>query len=183
MALINSLKVMLQVSPFHRENYSRLILGVIIQYYQRCSDRFQDLTSSIPLNGDEPEIALAAQWAQQTELTPCLSELLISPVGLQYSALHSLIHFSLQSDLSLQQQLCKQETNLELGFLGQKNLTKSDLVPSVRNLAGLASLYHSIVRDLILSSPSSHRSSVLVCGGTWGDQAEGGGDTSHTSSP
>ncbi|KAF8973579.1 exocyst complex component sec8 [Flammula alnicola] len=45
MALINSLCAMLNTSPFHRENYSRLILGVVIQFYQRCSDRFQMLTT------------------------------------------------------------------------------------------------------------------------------------------
>lgn len=41
MALIHSLCVMLQTTPFHRENYSRLIVGVIVQYYQQCSARFK----------------------------------------------------------------------------------------------------------------------------------------------
>jgi exocyst complex component 4 len=71
MALVNSLCAMLQTSPFHRESYSRLMLGVIIQFYQRCSDRFQVLTTSE--NGSD--IALAAQWAQRSELQPPLTEL------------------------------------------------------------------------------------------------------------
>lgn len=68
---------MLRTTPFHRENYSRLILGVIIQFYQRCSDRFHDLVSLRPPKEHEPEapIALSAQWAQGSELRPCLSEL------------------------------------------------------------------------------------------------------------
>lgn len=41
MTLIHSLCVMLQTTPFHKENYSRLIIGVIVQYYQQCSDRFK----------------------------------------------------------------------------------------------------------------------------------------------
>ena len=41
MKLIYSLCVMLQTTPFHRENYSRLIVGVIVQYYQQCSARFK----------------------------------------------------------------------------------------------------------------------------------------------
>jgi hypothetical protein len=41
MTLIHSLCVMLQTTPFHRENYSRLIIGVIVQYYQQCSARFR----------------------------------------------------------------------------------------------------------------------------------------------
>jgi len=77
MALINSLCSMLNSSPFHRENYSRLILGVVIQFYQRCSDRFQILTSTPQGEvGREPRIALAAQWAQRPELQPCFTELM-----------------------------------------------------------------------------------------------------------
>lgn len=77
MALINSLCAMLRITPFHRENYSRLILGVIIQFYQRCSDRFQDLVSLPELGGNETgtRLALSAQWAQRSEMSPCLSEL------------------------------------------------------------------------------------------------------------
>jgi exocyst complex component 4 len=69
---------MLLTSPFHRENYSRLILGVIIQFYQRCSDRFQDLVAlrSSEESKLEPQLALAAQWAQKPELHTCLSALL-----------------------------------------------------------------------------------------------------------
>ncbi|KAF7320273.1 Sec8 exocyst complex component specific domain-containing protein [Mycena kentingensis (nom. inval.)] len=120
-ALINSLCAMLQTSPFHRENYSRLILGVMIQFYQRCSDRFQLLVST-----DQP--ALAAQWAQRSELAPCLTEMFLTP----------------EADLAKQQQLCRQETNLEMDFLGQTAIQHSDLVVSVRNLGALASLYRSV---------------------------------------
>jgi exocyst complex component 4 len=82
MALINSLCAMLRATPFHRENYARLILGVIIQFYQRCSDRFQSLVSlgAQDESEREPRLSLAAQWAQKTELNPCLSELLSVPV-------------------------------------------------------------------------------------------------------
>ena len=83
MALINSLCAMLQSTPFHRESHTRLILSVIIQFYQRCSDRFQDLVtlkvSQDP--GSAPQISLAAQWAQRSELGPCLSELLEASVS------------------------------------------------------------------------------------------------------
>ncbi|KAJ6519646.1 Sec8 exocyst complex component-specific domain-containing protein [Mycena sanguinolenta] len=130
MALINSLCAMLMKSPFHRENYSRLILGVMIQFYQRCSDRFQDLVS-VPNAQDadaEPQPALAAQWAQRSELTPCLAELLNTP----------------ETDPSKQQQLCRQETNLEMDLLGQNTIQHSELTVSIRNLGALASLYRSV---------------------------------------
>ncbi|KAJ7169705.1 exocyst complex component sec8 [Mycena filopes] len=129
MALINSLCAMLLKSPFHRENYSRLILGVMIQFYQRCSDRFQDLVSIPNTEPDaEPQPALAAQWAQRSELTPCLAEMLATS----------------ETDTSKQQQLSRQETNLEMDFLGQNSIQPSDLVASVRNLGALASLYRSV---------------------------------------
>ncbi|KAF9076098.1 Sec8 exocyst complex component-specific domain-containing protein [Rhodocollybia butyracea] len=130
MALINSLCAMLQTTPFHRESYSRLILGVIIQFYQRCSDKFQDLVSS-SAPGDstlEPQVALAAQWAQRTELVPCLTEL----------------QNTLEENIPQQQQLWRQETHLEQDFLGQRKITSADLVPSIRNLAYLAGMYRTI---------------------------------------
>lgn len=91
MALINSLCAMLRTTPFHRENYSRLILSVIIQFYQRCSDRFQTLASyQKPGDPDAvPRMALAAQWAQKADLNPCLSELMRTIVRQHYAFLSS----------------------------------------------------------------------------------------------
>ncbi|KAF5374943.1 hypothetical protein D9758_000454 [Tetrapyrgos nigripes] len=129
MALNNSLCAMLQMTPFHRENYSRLILGVVIQFYQRCSDRFQDLVSHPgPDDSMMSHIALAAQWAQRSEIIPCLTELMGTP----------------EHNADKQEELCRQETQLELGCLGQNRVSKIELVPSVRNLASLANLYQTI---------------------------------------
>ncbi|KAK7059154.1 exocyst subunit [Paramarasmius palmivorus] len=129
MALVNSLCIMLQTTPFHQESYSRLILGVIIQFYQRCSDRFQDLvTISPPTESNlNPVVALAAQWAQRQELTNGLIDLKKDP----------------PPSSSQQQQICSEETKHELVFLGNTKISKTDLVPSTRNLAALSSLYRS----------------------------------------
>lgn len=84
---------MLQTTPVHHENYSRLILSVVIQFYQRCSDRYKDLvTLSLSSDIGEPQIALAAQWAQRSDLSPCLSELAITQVShlLMFTAAHFL---------------------------------------------------------------------------------------------
>ncbi|KAJ3563576.1 hypothetical protein NP233_g8850 [Leucocoprinus birnbaumii] len=130
MALINSLCVMLRSTPFHRENYCRLILAVVIQFYQRCSDRYHALTMvpfTSPTTGEQ-RIALGALWAQRTEMAPCLTELLATP----------------ESDLLKQQQLCRQQTNIEIELLGRRPIEKEDLIPSVRNLSALATLYRSV---------------------------------------
>lgn len=42
-------------------------------------------------------------------------------------------------------QLCRQESNIEIDFLGQDTIAKKDLVPSTRNIAALARLYKSLV--------------------------------------
>ncbi|KAG6911570.1 hypothetical protein DXG01_011872 [Tephrocybe rancida] len=152
MALINSLCAMLAISPFHRENYSRLILGVIIQFYQRCSDRFQDLVTirDTPESNLEPKLALAAQWAQRSEVNTCISELLGTN----------------ERDGSKLLQLCRQETNLELELLGRKAISQLDLISSVRNLASLAALYRSVARPDDTLSPTTPQNLEPLSGAT-----------------
>ncbi|KAH9944194.1 Sec8 exocyst complex component-specific domain-containing protein [Epithele typhae] len=132
MALINSLCSMLRTTPFHRENYSRLILTVIGKFYQRCSDRFSHLVSvkGATSAGSDESMATAAQWAQKPELGPCLTELLKVLSG--------------SPSVAPKSQLCRQETHLESSLLGEGAVSKDDLVPSVRNVSALASLYHSV---------------------------------------
>lgn len=45
----------------------------------------------------------------------------------------------------IRRQLSRQETHLELNYLGQAQIAKHDLVSSTRNLAGLCGLYRSVV--------------------------------------
>ncbi|KAF8737357.1 Sec8 exocyst complex component specific domain, partial [Rhizoctonia solani] len=126
MALINSLCIMLQATPLHRENYARLILGVIIQFYQRCYERFLDLVSRSTFSGENSSIA--AKWAQRPEVAACLGELYSTP-------LH---------EINQRRTLCKQETRVELTFLANAIVGKDDLLPHVRDLTALGSLYRSL---------------------------------------
>lgn len=132
-ALINSPCSMLRTTPFHRESYSRLILTVIVQFYQRCSDKFQDLVSHQSSEDDPtpPRLALAAQWTQRSELIPCLTELL------------KVIQDENAGDSRAQ--LSRQETHLEGNLLGERTVGKEELVRSTRYLATLTTLYHSVV--------------------------------------
>lgn len=140
MALINSLCSMLRTTPFHRESYARLILTVIVQFYQRCSDKFQDLVSIKNSEDEEaaPRLSLAAQWAQRSELIPCLTELL------------NVIQDNSATDKRTQ--LCRQETHLEGSLLGDRTVGKDELVRTTRNLATLTTLYHSVVSIGLLAS-------------------------------
>lgn len=47
-----------------------------------------------------------------------------------------------------QKELCCEETQIEMDFLGQKKIFKTDLMSSTRNLAALASLHRSVVCSL-----------------------------------
>ncbi|KAF9650351.1 hypothetical protein BDM02DRAFT_3223223 [Thelephora ganbajun] len=131
MALINSLCAMLRTSPFHKENYSRLILTVVVEFYQRCSTRFQELilTGEQKTTDANPKVALAADWAQRPDLHPCLSEIFkISEIN-----------------TPKKDQLYRQETHLELNFVGEDGtVEKNNLIGSTRNLAILGSLYTSL---------------------------------------
>ncbi|ETW86911.1 hypothetical protein HETIRDRAFT_377575 [Heterobasidion irregulare TC 32-1] len=130
MSLINSLCAMLRTTPFHRENYARLILTVVIQFYQRCSDRFQALVA--PLGSgemdEEPRIALASKWAQSSELIPCLTEL----------------YKSLDDKPDGRRNICRREGRIESHLLGDSIIAKDDLVHPLRNLSALGNLYRSV---------------------------------------
>lgn len=128
---------MLRTTPFHRESYSRLILTVIVQFYQRCSDKFQDLVSIKSSEDSEapPHLALAAQWTQRSELIPCLTEL-FSVIEVPNAA-------------NKRTQLCRQQTHLEGSLLGDKIVGKEELVRTTRDLATLTTLYHSVVSVIV----------------------------------
>ena len=42
--------------------------------------------------------------------------------------------------------ICRQETRIQLDFLGGRDLRKADLIQSTRNITALGNLYHSLVR-------------------------------------
>ncbi|KAF8519097.1 Sec8 exocyst complex component-specific domain-containing protein [Hysterangium stoloniferum] len=128
--LTSSLCAMLRTTPFHRENYSRLILGVIIQFYHRCSDYFRELVSRPGSNNitDEMQISTSAVWAQRPEITACLS------------ALYS----DMVEDPKKRQNLCRQEARVELGLLGNDTIPYDDLITANRKLEALGNLYHSL---------------------------------------
>ncbi|CAG7847601.1 Probable exocyst complex component sec8 [Serendipita indica DSM 11827] len=129
MALINSLCAMQQTTPFHRDNYSRLILGVVIQFYQRCSDRFRELVSTKEgTSQDDAHVAVAARWAQKLEVAACVSALYALP----------------ENDVANSRRLCRQETRVELNFLTTETVNRDDLVNS-KNLHALGNLFHSLI--------------------------------------
>lgn len=96
---------MLRSTPFHRDNYSHLIVSVIHQFYQRCAERFKgtlvtlhslrtaltcvdltarDLGEYEARQQYQPGSSLlreAANWAEAAEVNECLAEIRGIAVG------------------------------------------------------------------------------------------------------
>ncbi|TNY20452.1 hypothetical protein DMC30DRAFT_251425 [Rhodotorula diobovata] len=139
MLLISSLCSMLRATPFHRESYSQLIVSVIHQFYQRCFERFKDLTArdapdaTGSLGGDAPSttlgpLKLAATWADMPELHACLSELRNVP----------------SNDAVKLREVLEKETKLELSRKRKKSVREEDLLSPGKKVAALATLYSSL---------------------------------------
>ncbi|WRT65409.1 uncharacterized protein IL334_002352 [Kwoniella shivajii] len=129
MALIHSLCVMLQTTPFHRENYSRLIVGVIVQYYQQCSSRFKEL-ASLPATLENPSapLAIPAVWAQREDIISILTELRGVP----------------ETDRAGLTSVEQKEIKLEMELLGEQALVERNLINSMRKLEALGNLSQSL---------------------------------------
>lgn len=130
MALIHSLCIMLQTTPFHRENYSRLIVGVIVQYYQQCSARFKDLVShpaTFETDSERPMV-IPAVWAQREDITKCLSEMRSVPT----------------TDRAGMASVSHKEIRLEMELLRDRPVSESNLINSSRKLEALGNLSQSL---------------------------------------
>jgi len=125
-ALINSLCAMLRTTPFHRENYSRLILSVIIRFYQRCSDKFSAIVSHKTLEASEGLLLVSSKWAQRTEISNCLSLLLKNNSESERSS------------------ICSRESRIESEVLQEHTIPKEQLIGSIHDISFLAHLYRSI---------------------------------------
>ena len=144
--LIDSLYSMLRTTPFHRESYSRLIITTIVQYYQRCNERFRDLVTlvsgassgpggsgsgsagaSSTANGSTAEYTLSATWAQRPEIYACLVE--------QKTASSSEDRAELEA----------QENRFQLALADARPpILLHELTTSRKKLLALASLQHSL---------------------------------------
>lgn len=132
--LIDSLYSMLRTTPFHRESYSRLIVTTIIQYYQKCGERFRDLISlEAGDNGDIAErggrLALSSSWAQKPEMVACLAEMRDPATTPQRKA-----------------ELMAQEARFELAYAKARAepIAIHELTTSRKKLMALGCLQHSV---------------------------------------
>ncbi|CEH13755.1 Exocyst complex subunit Sec8 [Ceraceosorus bombacis] len=168
--LIDSLYSMLRTTPFHRESYSHLIIQTTVQYYQRCWDRFKDLTLVDTMDGDglgglrSPPIPnrggsaqasghaisalhfmLSADWAQRQDLSECLSEILSSSCTADRKRL---LHAQENKfELALAARNSTHPGSSGPGTLSRPqngSVRMSDLITSRKRLMALGNLQHSL---------------------------------------
>ncbi|KAK4047934.1 exocyst subunit [Microbotryomycetes sp. JL201] len=136
MLLISSLCSMLRATPFHRENYSHLIVSVIHQYLERCTQRFKELVSrdasetngQMPQSRSKPAFKLSASWAEATDLNLCLQELREVP----------------SQDKERVHELLKNEAEIEREKLRNQSVQAEDLISPGKKFTALGTFYSSL---------------------------------------
>lgn len=139
LVLVDSLYSMLRTTPFHRESYSHLVIQTLVQFYQRCHERFRDLvTTDVSSQEGSQHYHLSAAWAQRPELTQCLSE-----------------YVGGSCDATRRRELLEQENAFELLWASQLKGAKGgpsggtialhDLTTSRKKLTSLGNLHYSLV--------------------------------------
>ncbi|GAA6035827.1 hypothetical protein JCM8097_005726 [Rhodosporidiobolus ruineniae] len=171
--LISSLCSMLRATPFHRENYSQLIVSVIHQFYQKCLERFKDLTArdtsdlgSTAANQSAPR-KMAAAWAETNDLHTLLNDMRNVP----------------STDPLKLRELLQRETKLELDRKRNGVVASKDLISPAKKLWALGTLYSSLdwfihhVSSLKTTSDSAASASSAPNGfsGTFGGRRGGAG--------
>ncbi|GAA5956509.1 hypothetical protein JCM3765_003467 [Sporobolomyces pararoseus] len=182
MLLISSLTSMLRATPFHRDNYSQLIVSVIHQFYQKCLERFKDLVSrethdnhpSQP-NGNnysaQAPLKTAAEWAGLNDLYLLLSELQETP----------------ETNQPKIRELLAKETKLELDRKRTGVIELEDLITPSKKLWALGTLYSSldwfINRISALNAAASSDQSASSFGGsTFAGRGRGFRESGYSSS-
>ncbi|BGP15461.1 exocyst subunit [Rhodosporidiobolus nylandii] len=131
MLLISSLCSMLRATPFHRENYSQLIVSVIHQFYQKCLERFKDLaaretTDNAPAAGQP--LKMAASWAEISDLHTLLNDMRAVP----------------PTDPVKLRELLERETKMEFERKRNGTVSSEDLISPSKKMWALGTLYSSL---------------------------------------
>lgn len=149
--LIDSLYAMLRTTPFHRESYSLLIIQTVVQYYQRCYDRYRDLIlldtgasdQEAAVGASSNAIRLSALWAQRSEISNCLVEMLDDSVTPKRRK--QLMDLENTLELNLRKTLRKTNASNEESTSKSGTVSLRDLTTSRKKLMALGNLHHTLL--------------------------------------
>ncbi|CAG8500956.1 8518_t:CDS:10 [Ambispora leptoticha] len=137
MKLVESLCAMLRTMTFHKEEYSRMIISVLTQYYVKCFEQYQAIVSkgSLSDEGTNERTGNAqktsAMWVQQDQL---------SEIFTQYPYLD-------ENDIENRKKrklLCEKETQAEMKLKKNRVIRSGELIFDGKKLKALGYLYHSL---------------------------------------
>ncbi|KAH9809428.1 hypothetical protein DFH28DRAFT_905383, partial [Melampsora americana] len=159
MRLIESLCDMLNSMPFHREKHGRLIVSIVVQYYQKCHERFKELvsreatetTANIGESDPHANLKLAADWAQRPELSRTLQG----------------IHDSLTVETELKK-MKKNQFQVEAKFLQDHEVSLVDLIRSPKKITALCNLHSSL--DCFVTFTRKLSSSIQIVASPEGEE-------------
>lgn len=125
MALVLTLCKMMATSPFRKDDYSRLVVNLIVRYYQRCSSQYRDIVTK---SGESTNFPLSATWAQREDVLDHLRSLKKARTTSDIK-MHSMRELQLEVNLSADREL----------------VAERDLIGSGSRFRALAELYQSIL--------------------------------------
>jgi len=139
-ALIESLGNLVQSTSFHQEKFGRLMISVVVQYYQKCHERFKELVVRESLEttpiADEANphvnLKLAADWAQNPDMIKHFTRLKPS-----------------SHDTASVEKIFRKLRKTEERYLSSRTaLVTTDLIRSPKKVAALAHLYSTLLSSM-----------------------------------
>ncbi|CAI2168626.1 9696_t:CDS:10 [Funneliformis geosporum] len=135
MMIVESLCSMLYNMASHKEEYSKMIISLLTQYYVKCFEQYQATVSKNKGEGtvkdDANNQGISATWVQQDQLSEVLGQY-------PYVAEDNL------KNRRKRKQLCDKETRIEMNFKRNREISLGQLITDNKKLTALANFYHSL---------------------------------------
>lgn len=136
-ALIECLGNLVHSTAFHQEKCGRLMISIVVQYYQKCRERFKEMvvrestemTATVDETNPHINLKLPADLAQKEDVIRCLRRIKI-----------------LSSNDTTPNKLLKKLSKIEEQYLPAGSpLALKDLIQSPKKVAALAHLYNTLL--------------------------------------
>ncbi|CAG8497625.1 8122_t:CDS:10, partial [Funneliformis caledonium] len=135
MMIVESLCAMLHNMASHKEEYSKMIISLLTQYYVKCFEQYQATVSKnkgeANVKDDANNQGISATWVQQDQLSEVLGQY---PYVAEDNA----------KNRRKRRQLCDKETRIEMNFKKNREISLGQLITDNKKLTALANLYHSL---------------------------------------
>jgi len=121
--------------PVHQDQFARIVEAVLVKYYERCEQRFFDLTNSDGAGdgmheSDGNSDCLSATWAQNI----AIKKILVQNSNFLGGGRNS----------SRDEELSEQETKIEMDLKQERSFHRGELIFDVKRLWSLANMHYGM---------------------------------------